>query len=277
MTRRVLMMLLGGVMCIAACGADVPPTPMATQPQVEAVTLVPTATDTAQPTVTAVQPTATATITPTLDPNLTLTPPLLTIEPVFGTNMEAPLNITLPQGWEVITTNSALPLPEGETFSLLPFAAYRGPVAGGTGTGNITLLWGFQNVVSGFPIQGTPASVDLWSDGLRLLLFALLEPDCNVGRDPRQDYTVATYAGVGGAFWAVDCGESVADDAIPPAPDIQGWFVGFNEQGINFMFYAYVEPREAITVAAPELQAILDTVVIDFTKLERSMGSTPAP
>lgn len=275
MTRRVFMMLLGGAMCIAACGAEPSPTAMPTQAPVQAVTLVPTATDTAQPTVTPTQLTATPTITPTLDPNLTLTPPLVTIEPVFGTNMEAPVNITLPEGWEVITTNSALPLPEGETFTLLPFAAYRGPVAGGTGT--ITLIWGFQNVVSGFPIQGTPAAVDLWSDGLRLLLFALLEPDCSVGRDPRQDYPVGAYAAVGGAFWAVDCGESLADDDIPPSPDIQGWFAGFKEQGINFMFYAYVEPREAITVAAPELQAILDTIVIDFTKLERSMGSTPAP
>jgi len=273
MTRIVLFAALCCAMLMSAACAPAQPTPAALAASATAErTAVPTSTDTPQPTLTQAP-----TLAPTLDPNLTLTPPIATIEPVFGTNLEAPINITLPEGWVTVTTNAALPLPEGDTFSILPFAAFRGPVSGGTATGYITLVWGFQNVVSGIPIQGTPMPVDLWADGLRLLLFALLEPDCNVGRDPKQDYRVGDYAAVGGAFWAVDCGESVADDDIPPAPDIQGWFAGFKEGGFNFMFYAYVEPRESIVTAQAELQAILDSVTLDFSKLEESLAATPTP
>lgn len=273
MTRMMLFAVLCCAALLSVACAPAQPTPAVIEASATlALTAVPTSTDTPQP-----QPTVTQTPTPapTLDPNLTLTPPAATVEPVFGTNLEAPLNITLPDGWVTITTNAALPLPEGDTFSILPFAAYRGPVSGGTGY--ITLLWGFQNVVSGIPIQGTPMPVDLWADGLRLLLFALLEPDCNVGRDPKQDYRVGDYAAVGGAFWAVDCGDSSVDDEIAPSPDIQGWFAGFKEGGFNFMFYAYVEPRESIVTAQAELQAILDSVTMDFSKLEESLAATPTP
>ncbi len=275
MNRTVLLVMwIVAALLSAACAPSQPESVTVAASATPALTAVPTSTDTPQPQPTVIE---TPTLAPTLDPNLTLTPPIATIEPVFGTNLEAPINITLPDGWVTVTTNAALPLPEGDTFSILPFAAYRGPVSGGAGTGYITLVWGFQNVVSGIPIQGTPAPVDLWADGLRLLLFALLEPDCNVGRDPKQEYRVGPYTAVGGAFWAVDCGDSSADDDIAPAPDVQGWFAGFKEGGFNFMFYAYVEPRESIVTAQGELQAILDSVTMDFSKLEESLAATPTP
>lgn len=254
------LMLIGLVLLLAACDAlspapTAPPTPTAT------LTLVPTATPTDLPTA---APTATATPEPSPQADVTPTDEFV---PLIITDIQAPITLALPEDWETLTDRSSLPLPEASGFSMVPFAAYRGPVTGGTGY--ITLFWGFTNVAPAFPAEGGTVPVNLWADGLRLLLFALLEPDCNVGRDPEPSlYRVGDGDAIGSGFWAVDCGASSVDDDIQPSPDVQGWFAGFQEDGLNFMFYAYVEPREAIVSAQADLQAILDTVRVDTSVLD---------
>jgi hypothetical protein len=262
MWRRLL--LLGAVWALTACDVLSPePTPTQTLPTSTAtLTLVPTFTATDPPTAI---PTATPTVIPS--PETADAAGQETIVPLITTDITAPITLELPTGWQTLTDSSSLPLPEESGFSMVPFAAYRGPVTGGTGY--ITLFWGFSNVVPAIPVEGGGVSINLWADGLRLLLFALLEPDCNVGRDPEPTvYRVGDGDAIGSGFWAVDCGDSSLDDDILPSPDVQGWFAGFQEDGLNFMFYAYVEPREAIVSAQAELQAILDTVRVDTSTLD---------
>lgn len=265
-----VMLLIAGSACSSVPEPTPTPTPEPTETPTVAFTLVPTQTPTDLPTLTPTPTeTAAASATPTPDP---LTPQV-TILPVISTNITAPVTLTLPEGWEVVVNGASIPLPQADGFSMVPFATYRGPVEGGTGY--ITLIWGFSNMATTRPTEGAAPRIDLWADGLRLLFFALLDPDCNIGRDSEPgQYNVGQRESVGSGFWAVDCGESLPDDDIQPSPDVQGWFAGFQEGGLNFMFYAYVEPREAIVSGQSELQAILDTVNVDLSLLE-AFRATP--
>ena len=55
----------------------------------------------------------------------------------------------------------------------------------------------------------------------------------------------------GTRFSAVDC---------PELPDTRGWFAGVQEGGINFVFYAFADPIDALSSGQETLQAVLDSV-----------------
>ncbi|NWG15505.1 MAG: hypothetical protein HXY41_02615 [Chloroflexi bacterium] len=214
-------------------------------------------------TLTALVPTVTPrpeTATPS--PMPTATPIVVTLPALAGQRIPPPLDISLPDGWQtvgydVLILSDVIALDDVGTIRGVPLAVYRGPVTNGQGT--IVLLWGFPNVVNPFPEGGTPGAPDLWADGLRLLRLAVLEQDCNIGTDERRTYRVGLLSAVGAQFSAVAC---------PELPDTRGWFVGVQEGGLNFVFYAYVEgpalvdPQrlDAFNAASREIQAILDTV-----------------
>jgi len=81
--------------------------------------------------------------------------------------------------------------------------------------------------------------------------LAVIETGCNIGTDERREYSIGGLAAAGTQFAAVDC---------PALPDTRGWFAGLQQGGINYLFYAFTEPIDALDAAAPELQAVLDTV-----------------
>jgi hypothetical protein len=203
-------------------------------------------------------PTLTATPIPTLQdvPTLVPTPedtPLpedepIIIEPLLGEEIAPPLDIDIPdewlQGFNAITINDL----DGRLRSI-PLAVYTGPVAGGTGF--IIVLWGFPNVTAGNPFAPETGQINLWSDGLRMLRQVVVDRACNLGTDLQMDYTVGGLLATGTQFAAVDCSGE---------PDTRGWFAGLQVDKLNFVFYVYTEPIEAMGTAESELQAILDTV-----------------
>lgn len=171
---------------------------------------------------------------------------VVTLEPLMGDSTPPPLLIGLPEGWQA--GYDQLVVNDVDGIRSIPFALYTGPVSGGTGS--IVVLWGFPNMASGnldLPVLST----DLFLDGLRLLRLTIVEPTCNIGTDLRRNYSIGGLAGTGTAFSAVDCGE---------LPDTRGWFAGISQYGLNYMFFAYTEPIEAMDTAEGELQSILDTV-----------------
>lgn len=267
--KRILMLI--GVLCCAVIVSACTGQPV--QPTLAEITLTPSpqieATSTDNPVSTATQfPTLTATPEPSLTPSATIDPTLdamtlVTVEPLLETDLTSPIQLSLPRGWELVFDSYALPFPEEEMIRILPFSIYRGPVTGGTGV--VVTVWGFENIVPVSPIVNQMPELDLWADGLRVLFTVVLEPDCNIGRGDRREFSFGDdRSAVGSYFWAVDCGESSDVDEIPPSPDVQGWFVALQERGVNMAIYAYVEPREAIAGdALYELQAIMDTIIID--------------
>lgn len=168
------------------------------------------------------------------------------IDPLLGEPVDPPLIIGLPADW--VFGRDVFLLQDVDAFRGIPIVVYRGPVTGGTGT--IVLLWGFPNLVGGGAL-GSDAAVDLFFDGLRLLRLAVIETGCNIGTDERREYSIGGLAAAGTQFAAVDC---------PALPDTRGWFAGLQQGGINYIFYAFTEPIDALEAAAPELQAVLDTV-----------------
>ncbi|MFO7322353.1 MAG: thioredoxin domain-containing protein [Chloroflexota bacterium] len=173
---------------------------------------------------------------------------IVTVEPLLGERIEPPLEIELPDGWRY--GYDALVLRDVDNvIRTIPLAIYTGPVTGGRGF--IVLLWGFPNLIAGNPLSGAAIAPDLWSDGLRLLRLAVVEQGCNIGTDLRTSYSVGELPASGTQFSAVDC---------PQLPDTRGWFAGLQEGGINFVFYVYTEPIEAMNVAEDQLQLILDSV-----------------
>jgi len=215
-------------------------------------------------------PTAIVTLGPSIEPP-TLTPTLfvptddripVTLNPSVLTDLEAPLRIDVPDGWAY--ASDALMLPGAEGMSVVPFSLYQGAVTGGQGT--IVILWAFENVVPISPSGGgSTMGINLFADGLRLLLFTVIEPECNFSYDETQTFTVGSLNGQGAYF--------VADDCPGGLPSMRGWFSAMSVNRLNFAFYAYTEPRDALDgPALQELQAILDTVEIDLSLLP-----TPAP
>lgn len=210
--------------------------------------------------------TSTATSPPTVTPLATITPsPEPTAEPtvvlefpqLLDGGTPPPLDIALPPGWTAQYFIFTVPDIDA-TLRPTQLATYQGPIAGGTGT--ILALWGFPNFLVGNPFidATTPdPQPNLWSDGLRLFRTALVDRGCNSGTDLQRTYTVGDRQGNGTKFAIVDC---------PESPDTRGWFVGLQEQGLNFVFFVYVEPIEAMNTADDELQAILDTVRFRVTE-----------
>jgi hypothetical protein len=158
-----------------------------------------------------------------------------------------PLGLTLPEGWRF--GYDTIVFQDLDTFTDVPLALYQGPVTGGQGT--IVLLWNFPSFVP-FSV-GNASRPSLWLDGLRLLRLLVFDPSCNLGTAPQRAYSVGGREAVGTTFSAVDCGEE--------APDTRGWFAGLQVDGINYLFYLYTDPIEAMGgQAAFDLQAILDSV-----------------
>lgn len=218
-------------------------------------------------------PTSTATTPPTIGPSIeppTLTPTAIptednlipvTLNPSVITDVEAPIRIDVPEGWKF--ASDALLIPGAEGMSVVPFSLYQGEVTGGKGT--VIVLWAFENVVPASPVGGALSQLNLYADGLRLLLFTVIESECQFGYNEEQVFSVGGMDGVGTYF--------IADECPDDLPSIQGWFSALRVNRLNFAFYAYTEPQEAILGAArEELQAILDSVEFDFSLLP-----TPEP
>lgn len=174
------------------------------------------------------------------------TPEVIEIDPLTGDRTIPPLDISLPEGWRA--GYDTMIVQDVDMLRAIPLAIYTGPVTGGTGT--IVLLWAFPNVAT--QTDNGSFTTDLWLDGLRLLRLVLIEEGCNIGTDLRREYSVGGLAAVGTAFSAVDC---------PELPDTRGWFAGLEQQGLNYVFFTYAEPIDAMNGAEAELQGILDSIV----------------
>jgi hypothetical protein len=177
------------------------------------------------------------------------------VEPLTGIKVPPPFTIDLPEGWQ-FGYDTMLFEDVGEITSV-PIALYQGPVTGGQGT--IVLVWNFRSVLTGDVAAPNAATSNMWIDGLRLLRALVFDPACNLGTDAEREFTVGGLAAVGTNFRAVDC---------PDAPNTKGWFAGVTVNEVNFVFYMYTDPIDALKDNVPfELQAILDSVVF----------SVPAP
>ncbi|MCU0497056.1 MAG: hypothetical protein MUF87_06855 [Anaerolineae bacterium] len=255
--RLLIVTVIGLALITTACNpssASTPTQEVRVVTATDAPTLVPTST-------------LTPPITPTLTPDLTLTSPTpdlaatdeLNVLEVVEMNFGAPLRINFPDGWTQV--DAALPLNEAGTTVFLPFTVFRGEVTGGTGF--ITVLWGFQNVTNVDPGLEAGAQIDLRADGIRLLTFTIMDPGCIPGFDVTREFNIGEIVGVGAFFAVTGCPADIPD--TPKLPDIKGWFVLTQYEGVNFAFYVYTEPDVAMDgPALGELQAIMDTVEIDF-------------
>jgi len=185
-------------------------------------------------------------------------PERVEVAPVTTQALASPIDITLPDGWEV-ALNDTLLIQDIDALRTVPFTLYKGPVTGGTGS--IAMLWGFPSLLAANPlIAETEQTVpeNLLTDGLRMLRLAIVEPGCNVGTDVERTYSLGDgIEGPGTAWSAVNC---------PELPDTRGWFVGTRQQNLNFLFFVYIDPIDPAgptaeeQVAQEQLQAILDTV-----------------
>lgn len=241
--RLTYLVPLAGLLLAACAPAAVAPTDFPTP--VPSLTPTEDIQEAVNMTLTALAPT----VTPTLTPLPTEPPLVVTVPAVMGQPIDPPLDITLPEGWSVAMSDTLVMKDVTNVLIGLPFTAYSGPVTGGTGT--LVVVWGFPSFADPLPEGATPAGPDLWVDGLRLLRLAIIEQGCNIGTDLRRSYRLGLLSAVGTQFSAVDC---------PSSPNTRGWFAGVQQNGLNFVFYAYTDPIDAMTTAQDELQAVLDTV-----------------
>jgi hypothetical protein len=242
------------VLILAACGGGEDPTPTVT------LTPVPTSTNTPQPTATTPAAAPTLIETPTETPLPTIE---LVVEAAEGEEADPPIAIDLPDDW--LSGNGVQSIQDIDGMvRLVPFTKYVGPVTGGTG--NVVLLWGFPNVGGGNPLMPTdPLQSLLRLDGLRLLRLAVFEAECTFGTDLEREYTfmVGGQPADGTWFQVVQC---------PEEPDTRGWFAGLQVDGLNFMFYVYTDPIEAMDGPAVDtLQSILDSVEFEVQAMLASM------
>lgn len=198
--------------------------------------------------------------TPTPEPTATATP--VPIDALLGLSIEPPMEITLPDDWErtLLDTyiyHDIMADSDGQ-LETVPIAIYHGPVADGDGW--IVVLWGFDSIV---PIDTSLEDFNeraLWLDGLRLLQFIIFDVRCNVGTAPQREYTIGEYTALGTTFSAVDCPFDV--------PDTRGWFAALEVDGLNFVFYNYIDPIPPVgSQSEYDLQAILDTVEFSVDEL----------
>ncbi len=200
-------------------------------------------------------------------------PARLEINPLVGQDVPTPIEIALPEDW-VVSVDDAILVQDVDALRTIPLTLYRGPVPGGTGY--IAMYWGFPSLVAGNPMAaqvGAPTpEPNLFTDGLRLLRLSVVEAGCNVGTGPERSYNFAEGRTGRGASWsAVDC---------PELPDTRGWFVSTTQDGLNFLFYAYLDPIDPQGPTPEEetarviLQSILDSV--RFRPLD-DLVATPTP
>ena len=242
---RILLCCLIMVLALAACngGDDIMPT-LVQLPTVYQ-TPVPTSTATPHETITPIP-----TFTPTATPTEFVAGPVqgpsnqLVMVAAPGQGIEPPIEINLPERW--IQNNDSLLIKDVDgDVRLFPFTIYSGPVTDGTGV--IILIWGFNNVMNSFAPQ-----ISLYADGLRLLYLAVVEQDCIVGTTEESAFTVGDLAATGTYFSVTKCSQST---------DIRGWFAGLQQDGINFVFYMYTEPLDAMEGdASYQLRDIIDSV-----------------
>jgi hypothetical protein len=206
-----------------------------------------------------------STETPSEAPSRTPFPTTATpvpIDALLGLAIEPPLEITLPDSWDRVLLDTYIYrdilVDSDGALETLPIAVYNGPVSNGEGW--IVMLWGFDTIV---PID-TPlenfSERALWLDGLRLLQFLIFDVRCNVGTAPQREYSIGEYPALGTTFSIVDCPFDV--------PDTRGWFAALEVDGLNFVFYIYIDPiPPAGSQSEFELQAILDTVEFHVDEL----------
>jgi len=250
------------VTLVSACStaSETPIPTVISNPAPTSVSENPTEAPTLVPSATIIVPTAFMTPTP-----IPITPsetPIL-VEPLAGVESVPPLTIELPENWQL--GYDTLIYQEFDELTYLPFALYTGEVTGGFGT--IVLLWNYRNITTGNPLSNEFGQTDVWVDALRLLRVAIFENACNFGTAPRDDsYQVGGRFATGSLYSVVDC---------PDLPDTRGWFVALEVDGMNFAFYMYTDPIEAMDGNAPlEMQAILDTIQFDVASFQ---AVTPQP
>ncbi len=198
--------------------------------------------------------------TATPAPEITETPAPLILDPLLGFGTTPPLEITLPEGWQLalrdtFTYQDIIPDADGQ-LETLPIDVYYGPVTGGEGW--IVMLWGYDSIVSseGELTLSEYYERAAWLNGLRMLQFVVFDSNCNIGTAPQRDYTIGGLPAIGTTFSAVDCPFDL--------PDTRGWFAAMNIDNLNFAFFAYADPiQPAGSIVEFELQAIIDTVVFN--------------
>lgn len=209
------------------------------------------------------------------------------IEPLLGLGVQPPFEITLPEGWVLVLRDTyayrdILGDDIDGQLETLPIDVYIGPVLEGEAVGWLVVVWGYDSLIPFDPeLSNEEMSLRAsWLNGLRMLQFVTFDARCNIGTAPQQDYTIGELPAIGTSFSAVDCPFE--------QPDTRGWFAALNIDGLNFAFYAYVDPIQPPgSLALDELQAIMDTVVFDvgaitFTSAEieatrQALALTPSP
>lgn len=230
--------------------------------------------------------TSAQTVTP--EPDLiavTETPVPLLLDPLLGIGIVPPLEITLPEGWQLalrdtFTYQDIIPDSDGR-LETLPIDVYYGPVSN-EGDGWIVMLWGYDSII---PFQSDLTEAEYyeraaWLNGLRMLQFVVFDSRCNIGTAPQREYTIGNLPAIGTTFSAVDCPDG--------QPDTRGWFAAMNIDNLNFAFFAYADPiQPAGSIVEFELQAIIDSVVFDveaititaleFQATRQAIALTPRP
>lgn len=188
------------------------------------------------------------------------TPETLILEPAEGQEIDPPIEITLPDDW--LFGNGTIGIRDLLGYQLIPYTVYTGPVTGGDGY--IILLWGFETMGNaGNPLVAGDEYFGPYLDALRLLRLAVLEPECVIGTEPERDFEVGGIVATGANFAVERC---------PETADARGWFLGTFRDGLNFAFYMYVEPIDALPgPAAFEMQSILDTVSFNVPEFLESL------
>jgi hypothetical protein len=187
----------------------------------------------------------TATITPG---GPTLTPTPIQLDPLLSIGIEPPMDITLPDEWLFGYDTLAYRDIDGSIQTAL-IAVYTGPVTEGTGW--LILIWGHNSVVNPFEMESPERAAFL--DGLRLLRLVIFDPTCDVEVEPQTEYSVGQEPAQGAEFTALNCPEE--------QPDTSGWFAALTQEGMNFAFYAYVDPmQDTDAPGMAEVQTILDSI-----------------
>jgi hypothetical protein len=159
-----------------------------------------------------------------------------------------------------------------DALRAVPVAVYSGSVTGGIGY--IVLFWNFPLLLTADPFETVTLDEIMWTKGLQIFRLAVVDQGCNPGTDLKMDFTVGEKPAVGTQFSIVNC---------PESKDARGWFAALQELGMNFAFYAFVEPTadinspealQQVPLAWQELQQILDTVQFHVEDL---LTVTPTP
>ncbi|MGB7341582.1 MAG: hypothetical protein WBC91_21985 [Phototrophicaceae bacterium] len=223
--------------------------------------------------------------TATPDPAIpTPTQAPLELDPLLGISITPPLDITLPEGWQLALrdtyTYRDLVLDADGGLETLPIDVYVGPVTNGTGW--IVMLWGYDTIL---PIMENITEAEYhervaWLSGLRMLQSVVFDYRCTFGTAPQRDYTIGDLPAIGTTFSAIDCPFE--------QPDTRGWFAGMNIDNLNFSFFVYADPiQPAGSIVEFELQAIIDTIVFnvdditvtadEFNAVRDAIALTPRP